>query len=194
MQKLNRASLMSLEEYALKRPVFRSRIIAHKKPRQVSLGAHATLYFEDYLSMQYQVQEMLRVEKIFEAAAIEEEIQAYNPLIPDGANWKATLMLEYPDVEERRTALAALRDVEHHIWVSIDNLDRSFAVANEDMERTSDEKTAAVHFLRFELTADAIACLKAGSARVTMGVGHPAMQVQCDLDRQTIDSLTNDLT
>jgi hypothetical protein len=175
MQKLDRSKLLSLEAYAAKRAHIRAEIIAHKKARRIALGPHATLIFEDFLTMQYQVQEMLRAERIFEAAGIEEEIAAYNPLIPDGANWKATFLIEYEDVAERRAALAGLIGVEHHVWVRIGGADRVFAIANEDLPRSTDEKTAAVHFLRFDLTPAMVASAKSG-APIAMGIDHPALQ------------------
>jgi hypothetical protein len=176
MEKLNRANLWSLEQYASERTSFRARVIAHKKNRQVFLHPNATLYFEDFLTMKYQVQEMLRVERIFEPAAIAEEIEAYNPLIPDGSNWKATFMIEYPEEAERRTALARMTGIEHHVWITAGDRPRRIAVANEDLDRSTDEKTAAVHFLRFELEAEDIAALRAG-ASLAMGINHP--QLEC---------------
>jgi hypothetical protein len=172
VQKLTRKDLFTLEEYAEKRPEFRARVMAHKRNRQVALGPNATLYFEDRLTMQYQVQEMLRVERIFEAEGIQEELAAYNPLIPDGANWKATFMIEYADVAERREALARMHGIEDRIYVQVEGRDRVYAIADEDLERENEEKTSSVHFLRFELAPDMIAALKAG-AGLAMGVDHP---------------------
>jgi hypothetical protein len=174
MQKLDRTKLLGLEAYAVKRVQIRADIIAHKKARRVAVGPHATLIFEDFLTMQYQVQEMLRAEKIFEAAGIEEEIAAYNPLIPDGANWKATFLIEYEDVAERRAALSQLIGVEHRVWARIGAADRVFAIANEDLPRSTDEKTAAVHFLRFDLTPAMVTSAKSGAA-ISMGIDHPAL-------------------
>jgi len=174
MQKLDRSKLLSLEAYAAKRSQIRAEIIAHKKARRIALGPHATLIFEDFLTMQYQVQEMLRAERIFEPPGIEEEIAAYNPLIPDGANWKATFLIEYEDVTERRAALAGLIGVEHRVWVRIGSADRVFAIANEDLPRSTDEKTAAVHFLRFDLTPAMVASAKS-RAPVAMGVDPPPL-------------------
>ncbi|MEN9726956.1 MAG: hypothetical protein RL434_1322 [Pseudomonadota bacterium] len=170
---LSRADLMPLERYHAERPAFRARVIAHKISRQVALGPHITLLFEDALTIQYQVQEMLRVERIFEAEAIDEELAAYNPLIPDGDNWKATMLIEYEDVEERRVALEKLVDVEHRIWARVGQNPPVFAVADEDLDRSRDNKTAAVHFLRFPLDAASIRDLKAG-ASLGFGVDHPA--------------------
>ncbi|HEY4997622.1 MAG TPA: DUF3501 family protein, partial [Usitatibacter sp.] len=152
MPKLSRASLMTLEAYARARKDFRAQVIAHKKHRTVHLGDHVTLLFEDELTMRYQVQEMLRAEKIFEEAGIQEEIDAYNPLVPDGRNFKATMMIEYEDEVERRAALAKLKGIEDKTWIRVEGLPRVYAIADEDLERENDEKTSAVHFLRFELT------------------------------------------
>ncbi len=171
MQKLTREDLFSLEQYAVARPEFREKVLAHKRNRRLELGTNAALYFEDRLTMQYQVQEMLRIERIFEADAIQEELDAYNPLIPDGSNWKATAMLEYGDVEERKRQLAMLRGIEDLIWVRVDGFDPVYAIANEDLDRSNEEKTSAVHFMRFELTDDMVAELHRG-AGVTMGVNH----------------------
>lgn len=177
--KLDRSTLWSLEEYADRRDDFRREMIAHKKTRRIALGPHITLLFEDFLTMKYQVQEMLRTEKIFEAAGIAEELESYNPLIPDGTNWKATMLIEYADVEERRIALGKLAGVENTVWVQVDGEARSTAIANEDMERSTDEKAAAVHFLRFELDATSIAALRSGKT-LRMGVDHP--EVACELN------------
>ncbi len=190
--KLNRADLWSLEDYAEARPAFRAEVLAHKKHRQVRLGEHATLYFEDAMTMKYQIQEMLRVERIFTAAEIEEELDAYNPLIPDGSNWKATFMIEYPDVEERRVALASMPGVEHKVWVRIGE-EQIFAVANEDLDRSTEDKASAVHFLRFELSAGAVAALRAGAA-LEMGIDHDAIPYRKSVDEAVRDSLLGDLT
>ena len=179
MQKLSRASLWSLEDYAQRRAAFRAEVIEHKKSRRVVLGPHATLMFEDFTTMKYQVQEMLRVERIFEAAAINEEIEAYNPLVPDGTNWKATFMVEYPDVAERRDALARLIGVEHRVWIRIGVHPPIRPIANEDLPRSTDEKTAAVHFLRFELTPMLIAAVKSG-APIAIGIDHPDLDYRLD--------------
>jgi hypothetical protein len=179
MHKLTRADLYSLEQYAEQRSVFRDRVMAHKKNRRVALGPHAALYFEDRLTIQYQVQEMLRAERIFESAGIDEELDAYNPLIPDGSNWKATFMLEYDDVNERRGALEKLIGIEDRVWVKIAGLDPVFAIADEDLERDTEQKTSAVHFLRFELSPQMVAAAKEGAA-IGMGIDLPAYQ--CTLD------------
>ena len=151
-------------------------MIAHKKLRNIALGPHATLYFEDRLTMRYQIQEMLRVERIFEAAEIEEELESYNPLIPDGSNWKATFMIEYGDVEERKVALATMGGIEQTVWVRVgESGEKIFAITNEDMERTRDEKAAAVHFMRFELGADEVAALKSGES-LFMGIDHASLR------------------
>ena len=173
--KLTRSDLWSLEEYASRRQTFRAEVIAHKKLRNIALGPHATLYFEDRLTMRYQIQEMLRVERIFEAAEIEEELESYNPLIPDGSNWKATFMIEYGDVEERKVALATMGGIEQTVWVRVgESGEKIFAITNEDMERTRDEKAAAVHFMRFELGADEVAALKSGES-LFMGIDHASL-------------------
>lgn len=164
---------MSLENYAKARPEFRARVIEHKKNRAIQLGANVTLIFEDELTIRYQVQEMLRAEKIFEEAGIVEELEAYNPLIPDGSNWKATMMIEYPDENERRGKLAQLIGVEDRVWVQVEGCGRVYAVADEDLERDNGLKTSAVHFLRFELTAGMVAALR-GGACLAMGVDHPS--------------------
>ena len=171
MDKLTRKDLYSLEEYAGKRADFRKRVLDHKKDRQVHIGPSATLYFEDRETIQYQIQEMLRVERIFEAAGIQEELDAYNPLIPDGSNWKATFMIEEPDVERRKELLARLVGVEDRVWVRIDGSEPVYAIADEDMDRETEEKTSAVHFMRFELGEEMVAAIKAG-ASLGMGIAH----------------------
>lgn len=170
---LTRDGLYSLEEYARLRPEFRARVIAHKKNRRVQIGPHAALYFEDDLTIQYQVQEMLRTERIFEAEGIDEELEAYNPLIPDGTNLKATFMLEYPEPVQRHQALARLVNIEDRVWLQVAGFPAVHAIADEDLERETDEKTSAVHFLRFELEPDMIAALKDGAA-LEFGVNHDA--------------------
>lgn len=165
-------SLMSLEQYAKARKEFRQRVLGHKKNRTVQLGGHVTLVFEDELTMRYQIQEMLRVERIFEEEGIRDELDAYNPLVPDGGNWKATMLIEYPDIEERRVALSRLIGVEDRVWVQVDGSPRVYAIADEDLERETKDKTSAVHFLRFELPAPARQALKAGAA-LSLGVDHP---------------------
>jgi hypothetical protein len=172
MQKLVESDLLSLERYSRERDQFRARVIAHKKNRQLSVGPNTMWLFEDRLTIQYQVQEMLRTERIFEAEGIAEELAAYNPLIPDGLNWKATLLLEFPDPEIRRVQLEKLRGVEDRCWVRIGNGERVFAIADEDLERENDTKTSAVHFLRFELGEAVVAALKGGEA-LAVGVDHP---------------------
>lgn len=193
MQHLTRDDLFTLEKYAEVRPEFRAQVMAHKKNRKLHLGDHATLYFEDRMTIQYQVQEMLRVERIFEAAGIEEELQTYNPLIPDGSNWKATFMLEYEDVEERQLALAKLIGIEEQVWVRVAGFDKVNPIANEDLERSTAEKTSSVHFLRFELSADMVAALKSGAA-LAMGSDHENYRVEVDpLDQAVRDALVADL-
>ena len=175
MHKLTRADLYSLEQYAEQRAAFRDKVMAHKKNRRVPLGPHATLYFEDRLTIQYQVQEMLRAERIFESAGINEELEAYNPLIPDGRNWKATFMLEYDDVNERRGALEKLIGIEDRVWVKVAGHPAVYAVADEDLERDTEQKTSAVHFLRFELSPQMVAAVKEHAA-ISMGIDLPAYQ------------------
>ena len=186
-------SLMSLEKYAKSRKEFRERVLAHKKNRTVQLGDHITLVFEDELTMRYQIQEMLRVERIFEEEGIRDELDAYNPLVPDGSNWKATMLIEYPDLEERRMALAKLIGVEDRVWVKIEGQPRIFAIADEDLDRENDDKTSAVHFLRFELSAPMKQALKGGAA-LSMGVDHPNCSATIDkAGAQTAHSLLKDL-
>jgi len=192
MQPLTRDDLYSLEHYADIRADFRARVMAHKKDRNVPIGDHATLYFEDRLTIQYQVQEMLRVERIFERAGIEGELGAYNPLIPDGSNWKATFMIEYADVDERRAALARLQGVEDRVWVQADGHERIFAVADEDLERSDETKTSSVHFLRFELTPGVVQALK-GGAGLRMGIDHPAYEQEVEVAPRVRDALSADL-
>jgi hypothetical protein len=179
MDKLTPEDLYPLETYAKLRPEFRERVIEHKAHRRLGLGEHITLSFEDRLTMHYQIQEMLRAERIFEPADIRAELDAYNPLIPDGTNWKATLLIEYPGEDERRIALGRLRGVEDRVWVRIGTLDPVYAIADEDMDRANDAKTSAVHFLRFELPPAAIQALRAG-AGVSAGVEHPELTVRVD--------------
>ena len=179
MEKLTRDDLYKLEDYAGNRADIRARVLEHKKNRKVHIGPVATLYFEDRQTIQYQIQEMLRVERIFEAAAIQEELDAYNPLVPDGSNWKATFMIEEPDVEQRRELLARLIGVEDTVWVRIDGNAPVYAVADEDLERDTAEKTSSVHFLRFELDASMVADLKAG-ASLGMGINHSNYNYQIE--------------
>jgi len=173
MSKLSRQDLYSLEEYARIRPEFRARVMAHKQHRRVPIGEHATLYFEDALTMQYQVQEMLRIERIFEADGIQDELDVYNPLIPDGNNWKATFMVEYEDEAERKQALARLIGIERGLWVQVDGFDQVYPIANEDLDRETEDKTSSVHFVRFELSPEMVTSAKNGS-RVSMGIEHTA--------------------
>lgn len=193
MTKLSRADLMSLEQYAEQRSAFREKVIAHKVARKIALGPNATLYFEDRLTIQYQIQEMLRVERIFEAVGIEEELEAYNPLIPDGSNWKATFMLEFPNPEERKLWLAKLLGIERQTWVQVAGFEAVFAIANEDLSRETEEKTAAVHFMRFELSAGMIAAVKAG-AGVSMGINHVNYTHSTEISQASQASLVADLS
>ena len=172
-------TLLTLEAYSKARKDFRARVLAHKKHRTVALGEHLTLIFEDELTIRYQVQEMLRVERIFEEEGIRDELAAYDPLIPDGNNWKATMLIEYPDVAERQAQLAVLRGIEDKVWIEVAGHARVYAIADEDMDRSNDEKTSAVHFLRFELTPPMIAALRAGGD-LAIGVAHPAYTAQID--------------
>lgn len=173
MQKLSREDLYSLENYAKLRPDFRAKVLSHKKNRTVRIGPNATLLFEDRTTIQYQIQEMLRIERIFEEAGIGDELAAYNPLIPDGRNLKATFMLEYEDIEERRRALAELLGVEERVWVRADDMDKTWSIADEDLQRTTDQKTSAVHFLRFEFTPETAETIKGGSV-ISVGIDHGA--------------------
>ncbi len=191
MHKLTRADLLTLEAYAQQRGEFRARVMAHKKQRTVHIGEHLTLIFEDRLSVQYQVQEMLRIERIFEAAGIQDELDAYNPLIPDGGNLKATLLIEYADIEQRKRELVRLRRIEHAITLGVHGHAPVTAIADEDMERSNDEKTAAVHFLRFELDDTMIADWNAG-ARVTLASTLPAMPIEVTLTPEQRSTLAAD--
>lgn len=191
MTQLSRSDLYSLEEYAEVRPQFRQKIIEHKKNRRVIIGDHAALYFEDKLTMQYQIQEMLRIEKIFEAKGIQDELDVYNPLIPDGSNLKATFMIEYDDVEERKVALARLKGIEMVLWLQVDGFDKVYAIANEDLERENDEKTAAVHFVRFELSTDMISALRQGKGFVA-GISHPQYDYAVKIEGGVRESLMSD--
>ena len=193
MNKLSRADLMSLEEYAERRQAFRDEVMEHKRTRQVALNDHARLYFEDNKTIQYQIQEMLRIEKVFESAGIQDELDAYNPLIPDGSNWKATFMLEYDDVEERRHMVTQLKGVEDKVWVQVEGFDKVYPIADEDLPREDEEKTSTVHFLRFELSPPMVVAVNKG-ADIAMGIDHSAMQ--CDIgpiDKAVRDSLAADL-
>lgn len=175
MKKLEAADLLSLESYARERHAFRSRVMQHKANRQLAVGPHLRWCFEDRLTIQYQVQEMLRTERIFEAEGIAEELETYNPLIPDGGNWKVTLLIEFPDAEERRVALEHLKGVEDRCWIEVAAHERVFALADEDVERENETKTSSVHFLRFELSAAMRRALLAG-AGLSVGVDHSAYQ------------------
>lgn len=190
---LNRGDLMSLEDYAQRRHDYRGQVIAHKKNRQVQLGPNMRLYFEDRLTMQYQIQEVLRIEKIFEGEAIEEELEAYNPLIPDGSNWKATMMIEYEDVGERKKALGRLIGIERAVWIRIGNQDPIFPFANEDLVRETNEKTSAVHFLRYELSNEMIRQVKS-AADIVIGVDHSEYSHTAGpLPKHIMQSLAGDL-
>jgi hypothetical protein len=193
VQKLKPEDLLSLEAYHKQRAEFRARVLAHKRLRQVAVGPNLTLYFEDRLTMQYQVQEMLRAERIFESEGVAEELAAYNPLIPDGTNLKATMMLEYPEVVERRAALEKLAGVENGIYIEVADLGRVLAHADEDLPRSNDTKTSAVHFLRFELDAAARAQLKAG-APLKIGVEHPHYANEVVVAADVARTLAADLT
>ena len=191
--KLRPEDLFSLEQYSKQRAEFRPRVIAHKRDRTVQCGPNATWLFEDRLTVQYQVQEMLRIERIFEAEGIADELGAYNPLIPDGSNWKVTLLIEFPDVDQRRDALGRLKGVEDRCWVQVGEHARVFAIADEDLERENDEKTSAVHFLRFELTPPMVAAAK-GGAKVSIGIDHEHYRHSVDpLSPAARESLVRDL-
>lgn len=179
MEKLTREDLLSLERYAADRPAFRERVLRHKRTRRLPIGPNATLHFEDRLTMQYQVQEILRTERIFEAAEIEAELDAYNPLIPDGSNWKATFMIEFDDEAERRAALGRMVGIEDRVWAKVGDAAPVWAVADEDLERTTEEKTSSVHFLRFEL-ASGLAAAARGGAPIAVGIDHPAYAHRAD--------------
>jgi hypothetical protein len=193
MNKLTREALFSLEKYAEVRNDFRAEVMAHKRDRRLALGTNATLYFEDQLTMQYQVQEMLRIERIFEAAGIAEELDAYNPLIPDGDNWKATFMVEFPDVTERRGMLAKLIGIEDRVWMQVDEFDRIRPIADQDLERDTADKTSAVHFLEFRLPVEQIQALKDG-ASLAAGIDHENYRVDVrPVPDNVRNSLLNDL-
>jgi hypothetical protein len=193
MDKLTADDLMTLETYARERTGFRTKVLEHKKNRQINLGENATLYFEDRLTMQYQVQEMLRIEKIFEPGGIAEELDAYNPLIPDGSNWKATFMVEFPDEQERREQLKLLRGIEDAVWLQVEGCDRIRAISDEDLERDDETKTSAVHFMRFELAPEMVEALK-GGATLSAGIDHDRYQAEVDpVPEATRRSLTADL-
>ncbi|MBL8471165.1 MAG: DUF3501 family protein [Rhodocyclaceae bacterium] len=189
---VSRDSLMSLEQYARERTAFRAQVLAHKKNRSLALGPNITLAFEDELTVRYQIQEMLRIERVFEEAGIAEELSAYNPLVPDGSNLKATMMIEFPEVDERRRWLGMLKGVEQRVWLQVEGKARVYAIADEDLERENEEKTAAVHFLRFEFTPDMLAAL-AGGAALSAGVDHAAYEATLSpLPPAVRDALTRD--
>ena len=191
---ISRDSLMSLEVHAKKRPEFRQQVIEHKKHRTVHLGNHVTLLFEDELTLRYQVQEMLRIEKIFEEDGIQSELDAYNPLCPEGSNFKATMLIEYENVSDRKAALAKLIGIEDRMFVQVEGQPRVYAIADEDLDRENDEKTSAVHFVRFELTPDMKAALK-GGAQMMVGCDHPNYPVHVEeLPQETLAALLKDLS
>lgn len=193
MPKIARDSLWSLESYAKQRKDFRAKVLAHKKDRTIHLGEHVTLIFEDELTIRYQVQEMLRIERIFEEDGIQSELDAYNPLIPDGSNLKATMLIEYEDVAERQRALAQLKGIESRVWLRVGQMERVHAIADEDMERENEEKTAAVHFLRFELAAAMVAALRRGEP-LSAGIDHAQYQLDAGaLSEPSRSALMKDL-
>jgi hypothetical protein len=193
MPKITRDSLMTLEAYARARNEFRAKVLEHKKPRAVHLGEHVTLLFEDELTIRYQVQEMLRIEKTFEESGIQDELDAYNPLVPDGRNFKATMLIEYEDVEERRVALGKLKGIEDRTWVQVEGSPRVYAIADEDLERENEQKTSSVHFLRFELSKEMAEALKYGVA-LSIGVDHPEYTASADpVSAETRAALAKDL-
>ena len=193
MAKLIRDSLLTLESYSRARDGFRAQVMEHKKKRRVALGDHVTLLFEDELTIRYQLQEILRAEKVFEDAGIKEELEAYGPLIPDGGNWKVTMLIEYPDEVERARMLAQLKGIERKVWVEVAGFSKVYAIADEDMERENDEKTSAVHFLRFELDAVMRAALRTG-AELGMGIDHAIYHVRADVSGETRDALIRDFS
>jgi hypothetical protein len=190
---LSRADLWSLEEYAQERAGFREKVLAHKKSRQLALGEHARLYFEDALTIKYQIQEMLRIERVFEAEGIHEELDAYNPLIPDGHNWKATFMIEYTDPAERAVRLGELIGIEDVTWLQVEGFDKIFAIADEDLERDNADKTSSVHFMRYELTPAMITAAKKG-AKIFAGIDHDNYRIDTfEVAGNIRDSLVADL-
>ena len=189
---IKRESLLSLETYARERNAFRAKVLAHKKNRSVHLGGHVTLQFEDELTIRYQVQEMLRIERIFEEEGIRGELEAYNPLVPDGSNWKATMLIEYPDADERRRMLAKLKGIERATWVQVEGCERVLAIADEDLERENEEKTSSVHFLRFELDAKMRERLHAG-ATLSMGIDHAQYRASLTVPEDVRSALMADL-
>lgn len=190
---LTREDLFSLEKYSEIRNEFRAKVMEHKKDRRIAIGDHAALYFEDALTMQYQVQEMLRIEKIFDAKGIQEELDVYNSLIPDGSNWKATFMIEYEDEQERKQALSRLIGIEKQLWVQVADCEPVFAIANEDLERETEEKTSSVHFVRFELSSEMVK-LALNGEKIAMGIDHPAYKYRVDsVSKGVHQSLIKDL-
>lgn len=193
MTVLSRSDLWSLEQYAEERPAFRASVMEHKKHRQLALGENARLYFEDELTIRYQIQEMLRIEKVFEAEGINEELEAYNPLIPDGHNWKATFMIEYADPDERSERLAQMIGIEDKVWLQVEGFGKIHPIADEDLERDNADKTSSVHFLRFELDTGMINAVKAGEA-ILAGIDHPAYTIDSfKISAEIRDSLAADL-
>ena len=192
MNVLSREELFSLEQYAEKRPDFRARVLEHKKHRRVDVGPNLCLYFEDRLTIQYQVQEMLRIERIFEADGIQDELDAYNPLIPDGSNLKCTAMLEFGDVALRKERLSQLVGIENLVWLQVEGFDKVYAIANEDLERSTEEKTSAVHFMRFELSGEMIGALRDG-AGLTFGTDHAGYPYTTEVASSTREALIQDL-
>lgn len=194
MEKISRNNLYSLEKYADIRPEFRAKVMAHKKNRAVHVGPHASFYFEDRLTMLYQIQEMLRTERIFEQEGIQEELDAYNPLIPDGSNWKATFMIEYTDVEERKQQLSKLVGIEDKAWIQVNGFDRVYPIADEDLERDTEDKTSSVHFVRFELSPEMVAAAKTG-ASIGVGIDHANYAYDvAELDDNIRQALAADLS
>ena len=193
MPQISRDSLMTLETYSKERQEFRARVMSHKKNRRVQLGKNVTLIFEDELTIRYQIQEMLRIEKIFEEVGILDELQTYGVLVPDGSNWKSTMMIEYVDPDERAIRLTQLIGIEDAVWVRVQGHDPVYAIADEDLERENEEKTSSVHFLRFELPEDSVRALQQGAV-LSMGVDHPAYQVMIEsVDVAVRESLVDDL-
>ncbi len=190
---LTRKDLLSLEEYSSRRQEFKAQVINHKKNRNVSLNEHARLYFEDELTIRYQIQEMLRIEKVFEAEGIQDELDAYNPLIPNGSNLKATFMLEYDDVELRKVELSRLIGVEDQVWLQVEGFEKIYAIADEDLDRENDDKTSSVHFMRFEFSQEMIKALKQNQL-LSAGCDHLNMPIErIELSAETVASLTEDL-
>ena len=192
MTHLTRQDLFNLEKYAEIRNEFRSQVLAHKKNRRLALNDHAVIYFEDRMTMQYQIQEMLRIERIFEAEGIQQELEVYNTLIPDGSNWKATFMIEYGNVEERKNALTKLIGVERSVWFNVEGNEKVYAICNEDMDRETEDKTSAVHFMRFELSPSMVASAKVGLP-ITFGIDHPFYKTEMVIPPNIQQALIIDL-